>query len=209
MLRFRQRSIPFVNNRLGDDWEALFVMQHHGVPTRLLDWSESPFIGLFFATAGRNFKVVGRGRNREIMYQDDAVVWFLDPIAWNRHALHHLSFKGEIPFSNDSAITPYKPPLTTYDFRNLPIAINGAHNSSRIVAQRGAFTIFGNSVDAMERIYETENFPVGALAKVVISKELIPKFREAIFSYGIAESVVFPDLDGLARETRREFGFED
>jgi hypothetical protein len=38
MLRFRQRSLPFVARPLGDDWETLFIMQHYGVPTRLLDW---------------------------------------------------------------------------------------------------------------------------------------------------------------------------
>jgi hypothetical protein len=184
-------------------------MQHHGVPTRLLDWSENPFIGLFFATAGRNFKVTGRPANRKLLFKEDATIWLLDPVAWNRKALSHLSYVGEIPFSNDPALAPYKPPITAYDSRNLPIAINGAHNSSRIVAQRGAFTIFGNSTESMEKIYESENFPSGSLTKIVLEKQFVADFRHSIYNYGIVESVVFPDLEGLARETRREFGFED
>lgn len=46
--RFRQRSVPFHDRDISDDWECLFFMQHFGVPTRLLDWSENPFIALFF-----------------------------------------------------------------------------------------------------------------------------------------------------------------
>lgn len=44
MTRFRQRSIPYHNRSLADDWDALFFMQHYGVPTRLLDWTENPLI---------------------------------------------------------------------------------------------------------------------------------------------------------------------
>src|SRR5687767_11832697 len=49
MTRFRQRSIPYRSRDLIDDWEALFFMQHYGVPTRLLDWTENPSIALHFA----------------------------------------------------------------------------------------------------------------------------------------------------------------
>jgi hypothetical protein len=45
MTRFRQRSMPYHSRNLSDDWEALFFMQHYGVPTRLLDWTENPLIG--------------------------------------------------------------------------------------------------------------------------------------------------------------------
>lgn len=93
--------------------------------------------------------------------------------------------------------------------RNVPVAINGAYNSARIVAQRGAFTIFGDNVSAMESIYDQDAFPADSLVKVVIEKTLIPAIRHSVLNHGISESVVFPDLDGLAREMKREFEFED
>lgn len=50
LTRFRQRILPFwPAGYPQDDREHLFVMQHNGVPTRLLDWSENFFVGLFFA----------------------------------------------------------------------------------------------------------------------------------------------------------------
>jgi hypothetical protein len=87
--------------------------------------------------------------------------------------------------------------------------MHGAHNSARIVAQRGAFTIFGDNVDAMEHVYDADSFPANSLVKIVLDKGVIPTLRQAVVNHGITESVVFPDLDGLAREMKREFGFED
>ena len=57
MVRFRQRSIPLHNRSLADEWDTLFFMQHYGVPTRLLDWTENPFIGFYFAVTSGPFSV--------------------------------------------------------------------------------------------------------------------------------------------------------
>lgn len=71
--RFIQRSPPFVQGTFADEWKLLFYMQHYGIPTRLLDWSESPFVGLYFALTSVK-------RDEAGIPQTDAAVWLCDPV---------------------------------------------------------------------------------------------------------------------------------
>ena len=89
-----------------------------------------------------------------------------------------------------------------------PIAIYGAHNSQRIVAQRGVFVCFGKDTRPMEIAYQREAFPADSLIRLLIKKGRLPHMYEALRRHGLTDSVAFPDLDGLAREIKREFSFE-
>ena len=60
----------------------------------------------------------------------------------------------------------------------------------------------------MEEAYMSENFPADCLIKVILRRGKLPHIYEAIRRQGITDSVVFPDLDGLAREIKREYEFE-
>lgn len=49
--RFKREALPYLTFQPVDDWDWLALAQHHGVPTRLIDWSESPMVATFFAVA--------------------------------------------------------------------------------------------------------------------------------------------------------------
>lgn len=205
MTRFRQRSLPYHDRPLGDDWDALFFMQHYGVPTRLLDWTENPFVALHFALMSARATASPAGK---MSFASDAALWILDPVAWNKHALRHVSYAGGVLAPGDEGLKSYRPTPGFSGMQNLPVAIYGAHNSPRIVAQQGVFAVFGREAVAMEDAFSKDTFPTSCLTKLVFSKGALSAMRKAVLSHGVTESVVFPDLEGLARETKRIFGFE-
>lgn len=203
MMRFRQRSIPYHSRNLTDDWEALFFMQHYGVPTRLLDWTENPLTAFHFAMMSA--KPNKSGSNE---YSADAAVWVLDPAAWNRAALSHVSYSGGALTPGNEALNGYSPSASATAMNALPVAMYGAHNSARIVAQQGVFAIFGVDQTPMDALIRKGKIPSSVLSCIVIPARRIGQMRRSILNQGITETVVFPDLDGLARETKRHFGFE-
>jgi len=201
--RFRQRSLPYHARDLSDDWEALFFMQHYGVPTRLLDWTENPLVGLYFALmagTAKRFRTRGRGKA--------AVVWILDPVRWNEEALRHLSYKGGALTPGDDGLRGYAPLDASGILGEPPVCVYGAHNSPRIVAQQGVFTIFGSGRDSMQSLVQGGAFPTRALQAIVVPATRIERMKTALLNQGVTESAVFPDLEGLARETKRHFGFK-
>lgn len=200
MTRFKDRSLPYIQSRPMDEWGWLFLMQHYGVPTRLLDWSENPFVALFFAV-----KYADRFQNGK--YKKDVVVWMVDPDEWNNQTLEFQGYKGGILNVDDDQLRPFRPPA---DFDSIPqycLAIYGAYNSSRIVAQRGSFFIFGAPSYSMEGVYNKSKLR-DCFEKVVLDKDFIGDVCDELLSSGITESVIFPDLEGLANEIKRDFGFE-
>lgn len=203
LVRFKQRSVPYLDRLPSGDWDYLFLMQHNGIPTRLLDWTENPYIALYFALTAASF-TIDQGNYR---YAEDVAIWVLNPTIWNRHSLLHMTFKGGILSPSDKLTDGYAPTTLSEHMKNDPIAIYGTHNSPRIVAQRGVFTIFGKTREPMEDTYLRLQFPQDSLVKLVIPAMNIQGMLKSTISVGFTDSVVFPDLDGLAKETKRFFGY--
>ncbi|MBN8239283.1 FRG domain-containing protein [Marinobacter hydrocarbonoclasticus] len=199
LVRFKDRSLPYIKNTPADDWGWLFFMQHYGVPTRLLDWSENPLVALFFATKYAK-------KNNRNNYRSEAVVWMVDPDKWNNETLEFQSYSGGVLNTDEDQLRGFKPPADLESIPQYCLSLYGAHNSSRIVAQRGSFFIFGHHSHPMEDIYKSYT-KTDCLQKIVIEKDRIEDICKELLDSGITESVIFPDLEGLAHEIKREFGF--
>jgi hypothetical protein len=176
-------------------------MQHHGMPTRLLDWTENPYIALFFALSTAAAKAE-KGK-----IDHDAAVWALDPNSWNTKSLEHVSHKGGILSAADELLKGYAPGIDAGVMNNAPVTMYGVHNSRRIVAQRGVFVIFGQSTLPLEDLYQQQDYPVDNLVKLTVPADNVAGLLEDLVAMGITDSVLYPDLDGLAREIRRSVGF--
>ena len=202
--RFRERSIPYQTHPLGtDQFETLFLMQHFTVPTRLLDWTENPFFALFFALR----HAPSQSDNRGVRYTRDAAVWALDASAWNQAALKHQSYDGGPLDPSHEALGGYRTIGQIDDLAPTPVALYGAHTSSRIVAQQGTFVLFGRDTRPMEALASTAMFPERCLTRLVLTRGVIRELRPALFRHGITEAALFPDLEGLARDLKHTYGY--
>lgn len=195
---FKERVPSFQNTGEMNDWLCLFYMQHYGVPTRLLDWTENALIAIHFA-------LMDPCLFSEPISEFDAVLWILSPDLWNRNVLKNSGFSKGIIRPGSDFLIPYQPNTNPPHYDLYPVAIFGYQNSARIAAQQGVFTLFGSETDPMEKIITKVEFTSPALWKLIIPNKSINEFREEILSIGITETVAYPDISGLAAEIKRRF----
>lgn len=181
--RFMQNATPHVDSPPRNEWEWMFLMQHHRAVTRLLDWSESPLVALYFA-------VYEKPHMRHA-----AAVWCLDPLALNREANLKFDFAAEIPaFGQDKVLDSYLPSHVKENPAELfPVAIVGPRNTPRMAAQLGTFTInhrLHTPIDEMGKGQHAWRWIIPANAKKDILKELS--------HLGYSALTVFPELDRVA-----------
>lgn len=178
-------------------WNWLALAQHHGLPTRLHDWTYSPFVALHFATAN-----LGHA-------ESDAAVWCVDYVESNLLLPDRLQSvlreEGSDVWTTE-LLDEYVP---TWDALNELGESEGTllffeppSLDQRIVNQFALFAVLSDPMLSVES-WLSQNPHLAK--KVVIPAELRWEVRDKLDQANINERVLFPGLDGLSMWLRRHY----
>jgi hypothetical protein len=185
---FSDFKLKGMNLHNKDNWDLLYLMQHYRVPTRLLDWTTSLNVALYFATL--DWKSTS---------DKSPVIWLLKPERLNK-ALHGRPTLRTIEIDYLELMKKWK------ESPEWSMAIVPMYNNSRIIAQHGTFTIQGNSGLSLHQELSSVTDDTSSILKMI---HIPDKLREEIATYlkiqGVTKSSLFPDLESLADSLRDKF----
>ncbi|WP_222105140.1 FRG domain-containing protein [Denitromonas halophila] len=182
--RFKQSAAMLIEMAPRESFDWLFLMQHYGVPTRLLDWSESPLVGLYFAV--------------EDLVNDpdhDGSLWLLRPSELNKNArINNRDEEGYIPSFEDEELQNYSVESLAQNRRIqlLPVATIATRNNARIQAQLGVFTIHHHENTPIEEVGDSTH-----VIKYVIPKSAKPLIYKQLQLLGFSRFQLFPELASI------------
>ena len=206
----RQLELPMLHNFTkyavleepmidGNVWKQMIVGQHHGFPTRLLDWSFSPLMALHFAVTEPDL---------DRMDEHDSVVWRIDV-----HELHDrlpakyqqiMDKYGTTVFSVDM-LREACASLEQYDVdmgENNMLVIEPPSLDRRIISQYSFFSVVPMGMKNIEQFLDVNT---DKTARFVIAKELRWQVRDFLDHQNITERMVYPGLDGLSQWLGRHY----
>ncbi|SEJ16786.1 FRG domain-containing protein [Cyclobacterium xiamenense] len=185
---FKARARTTLFPGAGDNSGWLSLMQHHGLPTRLLDWSKSPLIALYFAVNDYH-------RHSNISSEKDACIWMLCPGQMNEYFGHENLI---YPVDSNSSLELINQAFYTDRNDNLGvIATSAIETHKRIIMQQSAFTIHSET-NSLESLQPNSNW----LRKIKIPQNTLAEIAFELEILGIKLSSVFPDLDNLSKEIK-------
>lgn len=174
---------------------AAIMAQHHGAPTRLLDWSDSPLTALFFATQPK----INHEGNLSAP-ESDAAVWVKHecPIEYSDDGkLLNRSFELEITEAQR---------FRDIDWSNGSSGFNPVILTPRLSAQLGSFSVCEKAhIDLREQ----ESASITDIYKIIIPKNEILKIQEDLYRLGVRKRSIYPDEDGLNTSLVSEYKLDE
>ncbi len=167
-----------------DDFQWMALMQHHGAPTRLIDFTWSPYVAAFFAL------------ERSLA---DGVVWAMNPARIDSSRAPRPTRMD--PRNKGNVRRYFLPGRHRFIWMGEPYVMN-----RRLIAQSGTFAVPGVLNVPIEEIVSDAD-PENILAKIVLTKPVRDVGMRELYRMNITYATLFPDLDGLARSMGYELEF--
>jgi hypothetical protein len=184
------RKYAHTNAAAGDSiWNWLALAAHHGLPTRMLDWTYSPFVALHFATVDLEY------------YDQDAVIWCVNHRETNRRLPTALSSLAESEGSNVFTVEMLSRAAGTLEqFERLSqdpfvVFLEPPSLDARIVNQFALFSLMSTPDKALHEWLGTHS---DLSRRIIVPSEMKWEVRDKLDQAGITERVLFPGLDGLS-----------
>lgn len=213
---FQQQAHNYIAHppSISDRASWLALMQHYGVPTRLLDWTSSPYVALYFALEERaqGTPPIDQGNNRTQQEAADhdacSAVWAIDLDWLDRKAEEHI---GSIP-KDPRARTERLNALLDEKQQPLIVRIDPSLGSERMYAQQGFFLwkLFEHAPFFDQILISMMTRPELPMRPVVRKLRLNGAYRiellEILRSMNIHRASLFPGIDGFSQSLK--FGLQ-
>jgi hypothetical protein len=192
---FRKYAHHHTSAGVDSTWHWLALAQHHGLPTRLLDWTYSPLVALHFATEHpRHFHI-------------DGVVWCVNFVEANMRLPKRLRTILDDEHSNTFTVEMLSEFRTLREFDALGrdpflIFLEPPSLDTRILNQFALFSLMRGALSAMDEWVRTHH---RLCRKVIVPAELKWEIRDKLDQANVNERTLFPGLDGLSRWLERYY----